>query len=472
VQVFFLSVVLASALVTPMVFLGNASGHDFQPHLASWLEVAAQWREGTFYPSWAGGANFGFGEPRFIFYPPASWIIGAALGSVLPWRMVPGTFIWLAVLAGCLSMWYFAREWLSQSQVLVASLLFVANPYSLAVIYYRSDFAEFLASSLFPLLVWGTIGVVQGNWRRVPVLSFVVAGIWLTNAPAAVIATYSMVLILLVGCVIRGTFKGALFGALGLLGGLLVAAFYVIPAWWEQRFVQVGTVGDINYLPENNFLFTHLNDPDYALFNWKISAIALTLIILTGVGITLCLRQRSGRSEPWWMLVSLYCAAVFLLFPFSTYLWRYLPEMRFLQFPWRWLLAVNVCFAFFGGLSGRSWWALTAWTTLLLVVLATAVTMAGDTNWDSDDLNEIISAVGAGRGYEGIQGFEPRGAGTDDLDSNAKLISEYDAASGDVYDLEQARVDIKQWLPEWKSFETTSTEPVSIAPKLLNYPAW
>ena len=118
------------------------------------MDVAGQWREGIFYPRWAEWANWGFGEPRFIFYPPLSWMLGAALGSFLPWKCVPGAFIWLALIVAGMSMWRLAREWLPESQAEAAAVFFAVNPYNLAIVYYRSDFAELLAVALLPLLLW------------------------------------------------------------------------------------------------------------------------------------------------------------------------------------------------------------------------------------------------------------------------------------------------------------------------------
>ncbi len=119
----------------------------------SWMEVAQQWHAGILYPRWAAGAHSAYGEARFIFYPPASWTLGAALGSLLPWPAVPGTLNWLALtLSGC-SMFLLATEWLPRRDAIFAAALYAANPYYVVVVYWRSAFAELLAGALLPLLL-------------------------------------------------------------------------------------------------------------------------------------------------------------------------------------------------------------------------------------------------------------------------------------------------------------------------------
>src|SRR3989442_11056821 len=129
----------------PFFLLGILAGHDFEFHITSWMEVLSQWKQGILYPRWAALAHYGYGEARFLFYPPASWMLGAALGTLLPWKAVPGAYVWLALtLSGC-SMFLLARQWLDRRDAIFAAVLYAANPYYIVLFYLRSAVAALLA---------------------------------------------------------------------------------------------------------------------------------------------------------------------------------------------------------------------------------------------------------------------------------------------------------------------------------------
>src|ERR1700677_104610 len=92
-------ILLAAALAAfPIWFHGPVAGDDFEFHFVSWLNAQQNWLHGVHYPHWAPSPNFGAGEPRFVFYPPLTWMLGASLGLALPWTLVPVaiTFLLLA----------------------------------------------------------------------------------------------------------------------------------------------------------------------------------------------------------------------------------------------------------------------------------------------------------------------------------------------------------------------------------------
>ncbi len=480
----------ATAVVTPMLFLGNVSGHDFQFHVASWMDAAGQWREGIVYPRWAEWANWGFGEPRFVFYPPASWIAGAALGSLLRWRIVPGVLIWLTLVAAGMSMWKLAREWLPGSYAALAAVLFAMNPYHLVIVYYRSDFAELMAGALLPLAVWSALHVGRGEWRRVPLLAVAFAAIWLSNAPAAVIATYSLGLIFLVLCAARRDLRPLVPGAVAMAAGFGLAAFYVLPAAWEQRWVQITQAVADNLRPAQNFLFTHASDPDFVLFNWKVSSVAVGVILVTCIAAFLVARNRNGFSPLFWVLVTLGILSISLMLPLSSFLWRGLPVLRFVQFPWRWLEILDVAFAFLVAAassgSQRRW---ASWSAVILIfaALCTAATaMVRNAWWDSADVPTIADMIHSGRGYEGADEYAPVGSDRYELPGNpddtervegvssvtAPRIGLFDSDSGAVAPVTGVTLDITRWTAERRDFSAENEMPVTLAVRLVNYPAW
>ena len=153
--------------ILPMLVLGYHDGHDLGKNISSWMEVAQEFRQGILSPQWATGANYGFGEPRFVFYPPISWALGGILGLLLPWTVVPAVYVWMTFMAAGISMWKCASEWLEPWQALAAGIVYAVNPYMMVTAYTRCAYADLLAGAFLPLLMWAALRVMTTGRRAV-----------------------------------------------------------------------------------------------------------------------------------------------------------------------------------------------------------------------------------------------------------------------------------------------------------------
>ena len=308
----------ATAVVAPMFFLGNASGHDFQFHLASWMDVAGQWREGILYPRWAEWANWGFGEPRFIFYPPASWMLGAALGSVLPWRRVPGAYIWLTLIVAGMSMWKLAREWLPGASGRSRGFLRGESLQSGDRLLPQRFCGASGGGACFPLLLWAALRVIRGEWRRVPHLGGGLrSDLALERAGGRHRHLLAGVCCWSSAALRQRSLRPLLLGATAMVAGFGLAAFYILPAAWERRWVQIAQAARDESAARSRIFFSRTRAiPNFVLFNWKVSGVALGMMLVTGVAARALRRDRRREfGEIWWMLLALGIASAFVMFP-------------------------------------------------------------------------------------------------------------------------------------------------------------
>jgi hypothetical protein len=394
----------AFVAILPILVQGPSCGHDFDFHILSWLEAANQFAHFG-YPHWAYTPAFNAGEPRFLFYPPLSWTLGATLGLVLPWNLVPAAFTWVALTLSGLTMHSLARRYASPSAALIAATLYLANPYMLFSAYERTAYGELLAAAWLPLLfaaalqplglAWGfsptnkaekmtgaSAPDLPPNSQRdvvrpafFPILRIAIplTLLWLTNAPAAVMGSYALAFLTLTRlCIQRRSNPHslipnplllALTTTAGTLLGLALAAFYIVPAAWEQRFVQVNMAVIPGMRPSEHFLFHRMGGNTFdVLFHDQVvrtaSLVALTLLAAIAAAALLSLIPRtkspvdailpgappsatvssslrvggSGTILPLFLLTLL---IAFLLTPPSLFLWNHIPKLAFLQFPWR-----------------------------------------------------------------------------------------------------------------------------------------
>jgi 6-pyruvoyl-tetrahydropterin synthase related domain len=462
-------VIMAASLVmvVPFIFWGNPSGHDFEFHMNSWMEVLSQWKQGVIYPGWAGLAHYGYGEARFIFYPPISWTLGAILGALLPWPIVPAAYTWIALtLSGC-TMFLLSRTWLSRNDAIFAAAFYAVNPYYLVIIYWRSAFAELLAGALLPLLVMFVLRLNEGRIavrREVIPLAMVVTAAWLTNIPAAVMVTYSLGLLVLIRAIGLRSPATAGRGLFAVVMGLALAAFYLLPAIYEQKWINIAQVLSPGIRPADNFLFTNIHDNDHDRFNLLVSLVAFSeMTALAGTIVLFRKRKPSSLVARYFVLWSL--TSVLLMFPVALLAWKHLPELKFVQLPWRWLLCVNVSFVPLLALAWRQWTMRTLLYVVFLMMLAFVWHRVQQPWWDNtSDIAEMLDDQQTGHGYEGTEEYVPKGTDGYDISQDAPLATAKDADS--------VQISIQQWNSQSKRFTAETSLPAKLYLRLFNYPAW
>jgi hypothetical protein len=464
--------VMATAflVILPFFFLGNPSGHDFEFHVNSWVEVLGQWRQGIIYPRWAALAQYGYGEARFIFYPPASWTLGAVLGALLPWNAVPGAYVWLALtLSGC-SMFLLARRWLDSRAALLAAALYTANPYYIVIVYWRSAFAELLAGALLPLLLLYALRSEEAEEQAVIPLAAIVAAAWLTNIPAAVMANYSLTLLIVILAILTRSPRVLLRGALALLLGAALAGFFLVPAAHELRWVNIAEVLSPGVRPQDSFLFTSTSDADHNRFNLLVSLVASGEMIVLAIASFFSRSWRKREPRIWWMLVGWASLATLLHFPFTFWLWEHLPELRFVQLPWRWLLCLNVAFALLITMAWRRWITRALACLAMLAVLAVIWHRIQPPWWETAaDFSDLLDRQRSEAGYEGVDEYVPSGGDPYEIKQAAPRVAVADDSAAPD---QKNRIRIQRWDPESKLFTAEVSHPGQLVLRLFNYPAW
>ncbi len=463
--------------VLPFLWRGTSNGHDLTFHVNSWIEITRQWKAGILYPHWAAFANYGSGEPRFVFYPPVSWVAGGALGLVLPWRAVPGTLSALVMMAAGFSMYLFAREWLDERISVAAAILYAVNPYLLVVIYERGAFAEMIAAVWLPGILLFALRERGGFARNALLLGLHVAAIWLTNLPAAVIASYLLAVIVLARAAQLRSVEPLLRAAAAMVLGLALAGFYLVPAVYEQRWVQIGQAVSQGASPQENFLFAHTADAEHDAVLLRTSVFAVTELLAAVLFAAFArpLRQRSITLYN--LLLGMVVLAAFLMMPVSILVWKYAPKLMYVQFPWRWLLVLNVALAVFAAVS----FTRTRVARLALFVVVPAV--IGLCYWrfqqpiyPEDRPVALAEAIDSGVGYEGTDEYTPTQADNSNLEANAPRIAIQITSQNE----EQRKLEpgslvhsaFQVWGPEKKRLTIDSQVPTRDTLRLLDYPAW
>jgi uncharacterized membrane protein len=337
--------------------------HDGEYHIIRIVEFARMLGAGYVVPRWTPDMNSGYGIPIFNYHYPLPNYIGSFIrvftrDAVYAFQVSMGlgyialaaaSFFWLLTLFGAIP-------------AAVGTIVAVFVPYLFVDIYVRGSIGEVWASA-FLLLCFYLL-------EKKKLLGFVLAYGCLILSHNIMAMLYTP---FIVGYALIRNKKGAVW----MLGGIGISAFFWLPALLESKYV-VG-LNTVNFR-EHFVQMYRLLIPSWGTefsgtgnFGASMSTqIGITPVFAIAGSLWVSLRKpKSAYTKLFaYFLIIIGLCIVFML-PVSTALWEIITPLQLIQYPWR-LLSFVIPVAGFSAAVWtkdlkRPWWG------LLLAALAVAL---------------------------------------------------------------------------------------------------
>ena len=353
-------------LAVPLLHSGFPLGHDLPAHLTYTYLFDRALEGGQFPVRWTQGVRIGDSQPLFSFYQPGFYYLVQLVHLIVPSL---GTSMKLAVLAlwGCGAAFMFKltarngsaasmarRGWMPAA---LGAVVFAGSPYLLLDINVRAAYPEFAAIMCAVGALWALARLFESPGPgSTALLACCLAGALVCHLPATLI--FSPVLIGRAIVAARSsTARRRAFAwcATGVVLGVGLSAFYVVPALGERHLIQMGALTHGYFDYQNHFV----EPAQWLRFAWGSGAsvagpadgmsfqvgVVQWGVIVAAVACCVSAARRTRLAQDDWDLVFWLAAIGFALFmttAASMPLWAATPQLSYLQFPWRFLMLVSV----------------------------------------------------------------------------------------------------------------------------------
>jgi hypothetical protein len=349
-----LLILLAVPSFALMLRQGIYTTHDFHPFRQYEFDRCIQ--DKIFPCRWAADSGMGYGEPVFNFYGQFPYWVGE-LYHLVGFSLIDSVklvFITSLICSG-IFMYLFSREHWGNWGGLLSAVFYIYAPYRAVDVWVRGALPEALAFTLFPLILYFLHQYLKLH-RRPYLLGFILS-------VSALIITHNlsafMFLPFLAAYYFYISWSNRSWPALkailpaGLVS-LVLVAFYLLPVIFESRFTTLARTTADYYMFQNHF--ATLNQLFISRFwgyggstwgpndtmSFSVGYLHWVLPLAVVAFLLVSRRLRSAISIRFLFFAALGLFAVFLTHGKSEIIWKIVPGMPYVQFPWRFLSVVDL----------------------------------------------------------------------------------------------------------------------------------
>jgi len=373
ILVIFFGIAASRSLLTPGYFVIH---DDLQ--MMRQLQLEKCFLDGQIPCRWVPDMGYGYGYPLFNYYPPMPYLMGEVFRTFgFAFTDTVKILFALSVIISGVTMYGFAKEFFGRLGGLVSSVFYMWAPYHAVDVFVRGAMNEAWALAWFPLIFWSGYRLLTEKQKKRTVsgwgLLFSVSLFLLFISHNLMVLIFVPVfgLWLLVEIIRRKAPRTILrFIPYGLLG-LGLAAFFTVPAILENNLTQIRLqlTGYYDYRAHfvsiYQLLFSRFWDYGPSIWgtedgmpfpvghlHWILSLAAAVLLlreILLRKAKLLVLEKENSRTVVALIILVFGWLATFLTHQKSYIIWDLIPQLSYLQFPWRFLTITTFSFSFLSG---------------------------------------------------------------------------------------------------------------------------
>lgn len=322
--------------------------HDGRDHVARIANFYISLQEGVLIPRWGALLNWGYGHPVMMFlYPFSSY--AASLFHLLGFSFTDSVKIVFGAgfVASGITMYFWARNAFNEYVGIAAGILYMYAPYRFVDLYVRGAIGEHTAFIFPPLILYFLYKFFQEkSSARVSYIYFV--GIAL--AMASLLLSHNAISIMFLPFIILYSLylyyqsrdlRKLLYAGIGILGGFMLSAFFLVPAFIEGKY----TLRDI--VTGNEYKDRFVEPARFLWGQWSFGItgeFTVQLGILQWIGLLLFpfvwWRDYTGKKKYWTILSIVFIfllLSLFLQVKESNFLYEIVTTLKKFQFPWRFL---------------------------------------------------------------------------------------------------------------------------------------
>jgi uncharacterized membrane protein len=358
--------------ILPFLRSGFFPVHD-DTQVARVYEMAKGLTDGMLPVRWSADLGYGFGFPIFNFYDPLPYYVGGIIEAVgVNALLATKIMMALGIMLSGVSMYFLGKEFWGKSGGVLSALFYMYAPYHAVDVYVRGDVAEFWAYAFIPLVFLGLWKIYkEKKWRYVILAAVAFALIIISHNLTAMMVLPFLVLFTAYLFFKAKKRKVTLYLLVAFIIGILLSAFYWLPAILEMQYTNVSSLigGGSNFRDH----FVCLNQLWTSPWGYGGSAkgcvdglslmigkyhvlFSSFLFIFALVALTTKKYFNAFSKEKLIILILSFIGlilSVFFTLQISQPVWELVRPMAFLQYPWRFLLMI-VFFASF--MSGSLFW--------------------------------------------------------------------------------------------------------------------